>query len=276
MAEKKRVLFCNINPTCYAISVQKEICKRHIQNLLSRETFAKTRTGEPLRCLISQHRSNLIKRGPGIDPQLQQNKAVNIALACGKINGILIRPGEVFSFYRCVGKATKRKGYKEGRFLQERRLIAGMGGGLCNLANTIHLLVLHSPLEVTEVYYHSDALAPETGKRVPMSSGTSVCYNYIDFRFRNPTDQTMQLMVWCEGDELRGELRGEREPECRFSVTEEGHHFEKIGEKYYRISKIYRESHDRKTGLLVDKRLVRDNKSEVMYDPALIPADSAR
>lgn len=71
----------------------------------------------------------------------------------------------------------------------------GLGGGLCNLGNTIHLLVLHSPLTVTEFHSHSDALAPDHGKRVPFSSGTSVSYNYIDYRFKNNTDQNVQLLL---------------------------------------------------------------------------------
>ena len=62
--------------------------------------------------------------------------------------------------------------------------LPGLGGGLCNLANTIYWIVLHSPLEVTEFHQHSDALAPNEGKRMPFSSGTSVCYNNVDYRFK--------------------------------------------------------------------------------------------
>ena len=42
---------------------------------------------------------------------------MNIRLACEKINGLLIRPGEVFSFWKRVGNTTKRKGYQEGRVI---------------------------------------------------------------------------------------------------------------------------------------------------------------
>lgn len=273
MLWKKDRLFCNINPTCYAISVQKGICVRHIRNFLSKETFAKTKSNEKLLCVISSHSSTLIKRGKGIDPVLQENKAVNIRLACEKLNGMIIRPGETFSFYKTVGKATKRKGYKAGRFIQDGMLIAGMGGGLCNLGNTLHLLVLHSPLKVTEVHFHSDALAPDAGKRVPFSSGTSVCYNYIDFRFVNNTDQNVQLLLWCEDDLLWGELRGEHQPDCTYRITEDNHHFQKEGEKFYRVSQIYKETLNPVTGAILQRELIRDNHSEVMFDYELIPRD---
>ena len=76
-----------------------------------------------------------------------------------------------------------------------------------NCLSTVSWLVLHSPLEVVEFHSHSDALAPDHGERVPFSSGTSVSYNYIDYRFRNNTDQNVQLLVWCDEEKLYGELR---------------------------------------------------------------------
>jgi vancomycin resistance protein VanW len=81
-----------------------------------------------------------------------------------------------------------------------------------------------------------------------MSSGTSVCYNYVDFRFKNTTDQPVQLCVWCEDGELRGELRSARQFPFTYEITEEGHHFAKEGDKYFRISKIYKLTKDRQTG----------------------------
>ena len=276
MARKRKRLFCEINPTCYAIALQKEIIKRHIKNFLGREKFAKTVQKQKLPNLVSSHSSNLIKRGKGIDLSLQEGKAENIRLASGKINGMIIHPGEVFSFWKTVGKTTRRKGYQDGRIIVGNQIKPGLGGGLCNLGNTIHWLVLHSPLEVTEFHSHSDALAPDEGKRVPFSSGTSVCYNSVDYRFRNNTDQDVQILVWCENEKLYAELRSEREYPWEYQLVEENHHFAKKGAKYYRISKIYREQTEKATGKITEKKLVLDNHSEVMYDYDLIPQDQIR
>ncbi|MBP5363313.1 MAG: VanW family protein [Ruminococcus sp.] len=273
MLWNKDKLFCDINPTCYAISEQKEIFRRHIQDFLRKENFATSRSRKKLPNLVSSQSSHLIKRGKGIDIKLQENKAVNIRLACKKLNGLIIRPGEVFSFWRTVGKTSKRNGYKDGRVIVAGKLQPGIGGGLCNLSNTLHRLILHSPLEVTEFHSHSDALAPDEGKRVPFSSGTSVSYNYIDYRFRNNTDQNVQLLLWCDEDNLYGELRSEKEYPLVFDLEEEGHCFRKEGEKYYRISKIYKRAMNRKTGEVVNRQLVLDNHSEVMYDYDLIPEE---
>ncbi|MDL2236977.1 VanW family protein [Christensenellaceae bacterium OttesenSCG-928-K19] len=276
MPRKERKLFCDINPTCYAISLQKEICKRHIKDLLSKEKFAKNIKTEKLPNVVFSHSSNMIKRAEGVDLRLQENKAVNIALACSKINGMILHPGEVFSFWRAVGKITKKNGYMDGRVIQRNRLVAGRGGGLCNLANTIHLLVLHSPLRTIEFHNHSDALAPDEGKRVPFSAGTSVSYNNVDYRFKNTTDQDVQLLLWCEGEFLHAELRSESKFPWCYALVEENHHFKKEGNKYYRISTIYKETSDGVTSAVLEKELVLDNHSEVMYSYDLIPEDQIR
>ena len=273
MLWNKDKLFCDINPACYAISEQKEIIRRHIHDLCSKEKFASVHSRDRLPNVVSSQSSHLIKRGKGIDIRLQVNKAVNIRLACKRLNGLIIRPGEVFSFWKTVGKTSKRRGYKDGRVIVGGKLQPGIGGGLCNLSNTLHRMILHSPLEVTEFHSHSDALAPDEGKRVPFSSGTSVSYNYIDYRFRNNTDQNVQLILWCDKDNLYGELRSEREFPLRFELEEEGHCFRREGSKYFRVSKIYKNSIDRVTGKTVDRKLVLDNHSEVMYDYDLIPKE---
>ncbi len=271
-----RKLFCEISPFCFMLSQKKGIAVRHLKDFFSREHFVKDRSEASLPYLVSAHSSGLIKRGPGIDPVLQENKAVNIRLACEKLDGLILHPGETFSFWRAVGKTSEKKGYRDGRVIEHGTLVPGTGGGLCNLGNTIHLLVLHSPLTVTEFHHHSDALAPDPGVRIPMSAGTSVCYNYIDYRCKNNTDQDMQLRLRVEGDSLIGELRSQKPIPWRYALVEEDHHFQKEGERYYRVSKIYREQYDRESGALLEKKLILDNHSEVMFDPSLIPPELLR
>lgn len=272
----KELLFCDINPTCYAISLQKEIMKRHLQDMKKKETFAANFQEETLPNIVSEHHSNMIKRAKGVNLESQLNKANNIDIACKKLNGLLIKPGEVFSFWKPVGRVTEKRGYKAGRVIEKNKLVLGIGGGICNLANTLHLLIVHSPLEITEFHTHSDALAPDEGKRVPLSAGTSVSYNNIDYRFKNTTDQTFQLMLWCEGEDLHAELRSETEFPWTYQLIEEDHHFQKEGEKFFRVSKIYRETLDRLSGQSLDKTLIWDNHSEVMFDYELIPKEQIR
>ena len=264
--------FSDLGDFAYMLSARKEMLRRGLKNLCSKETFARELAADPLPQVITAYSSNMIKRGPGVDPETQKNKAVNIAIAIKNLNGLIIRPGETFSFWILVGRATERKGYRVGRILRGSRLITGTGGGLCNLANTINYLVLHTPLTVTEFHTHSDALAPDSGARKPLANGTSVSYNSVDYRFKNNTDQPFQLLLWCDGDDLCGEIRAAHAIDVSYRLTEEGHHFAKEGEKYYRISKIYRETLDA-GGQVLQKDLIVDNHSEVFFDTALIPPE---
>lgn len=273
MIFNKNKNFCDINPLFFAISTQKGIIQRNIKDFISNTKFAKTKRKEKLDNIISSYSSNLIKKGKGVDPVLQENKAVNIRLASSKINEIIIQPGEVFSFWRTIGKVNKRTGYKEGRVIKDNKLIPGTGGGLCNLANTINNLILNSPLEIVEFHKHSDALAPDNGKRIPLANGTSVSYNYIDYRFKNNTSQNVQLLLWCDDEKLYGELRSENEIPWKYEIIEENHHFEKEGDKYYRVSQIYRNTIERETGNIIKKELIWDNHSMVMFDYDLIPKE---
>ena len=130
-------------------------------------------------------------------------------------------------------------------------------------------------MTITELHHHSDALAPDPeGRRVPYSAGTSVNYNFVDYRFRNDTSQPVQLCAWCDGDILKTELRTTEEFPTFYRIVEEDHHFHKEANgKYYRVSKIYRDTIDRSTGNLIEHKLHWNNHSEVMFDYALIPRE---
>ena len=271
-----RKLFCQINPTCYKISLRKEILRRNIKELFTRDNIAKTVQSEALPCIVKGHTSILVRKLHGVDIRLQENKVTNIELACKKINGMIVRPGETFSYWKTVGEAKAKDGYKEGLVISNGKFASDIGGGLCQMANMIHWLVLNSPLTVTELHHHSDALFPDERRRVPFGTGTSVLYNNLDYRFKNTTDQVVQILVWCEGGELCGELRSERPFPNRYKIVEENHHFGMENGKYYRISQVYRFVIDKESGEQIAKELILDNHSEVMYDYSLIPVDQIR
>lgn len=272
----RRRLFCEISPFTYEISLRKEIIKRHIRNFFSKDKIAKRRLDKSLPFIVKSHGSVIVRRLLGVDIGLQENKVTNIELACKKINGTVIYPGETFSFWHIVGPTDKRHGYKEGLVISRHGLSSGYGGGLCQMANMIHWLILNSPLKVTELHHHSDALFPDERRRVPFGTGTSVCYNSLDYRFKNDTDKAVQILVWTKEGELMGELRSEAPFLYKYRLVEEDHHYRKEGEDYYRISKVFRNVIDKETGEVLKKELILDNHSKVMYDHAYIPEDEIR
>lgn len=269
---KKRKLFCELSPTCYRISLQKEYLLRDLHDRFSGEKFAREINTLPLPAIVKSHTSSILRRLEGVDMELQRNKAVNLRLACAKINGIIIRPGETFSFWRLVGEPGEKQGYREGLVINAGKLGRGTGGGLCQLANLIHWLVLNSPLTVTELVHHSDALFPDSGRRVPFGTGTSVFYKNVDYRFRNTTDRDVQLLVWVDENELCGELRATEPFPYKYRITEENQGYIEEDGVFYRVSRVFRLTLDRERHVL-RRELVLDNHSRVMYDYSLIPRD---
>ncbi len=268
--KKKRKLFCELSPLCYKISVKKECLLRDIMDMKSNVHFASEINTVPFPVIVKSHTSSVLRKLEGVDMQLQQNKRTNLRLAGEKINGIVINPGETFSFWHLVGDPTAKRGYLDGLVISNGKLEKGIGGGLCQLANLIHWLVLNSPLTVTELVHHSDALFPDSGRRVPFGTGTSVFYKNVDYRFKNTTDRPVQLLVWLDENELCGELRAPTAFPYIYRITEENQGYIEEDGIFYRVSKVYRITLDRERRIM-RRELILDNHSKVMYDYSLIP-----
>ncbi|WP_312644942.1 VanW family protein [Hydrogenoanaerobacterium sp.] len=272
----RRKLFCEYNPFFYQLALYKTIFLRHLKNCFGGEHFALAKTDNPLPYTVKTHRSLLLRRLEGVDMALQQNKVTNLRLASAHINRIAICPGETFSFWRIVGNPTVKKGYLEGLTIAGGAPSSAAGGGLCQLANMVHWLVLHSPLTVTELHHHTDALFPDCGRRVPFGTGTSVFYNAVDYRFKNETENTYGLLIWLDETDLCGELRCGAELSSRYRIEERDHHYSCEPHGYYRNSEIWKKQIDCATGELQKEWLIFKNHSKVMYDDALIPREEIR
>lgn len=262
-----RKLFCEISPFTYRLSMEKEIMRRHLNDFLNKTRFARERTKEPLPTLVYQHNSLIRRRLGNVNMQLQENKANNLALAVKHINGLLIRPGETFSVWKMIGRTTKKKGYKEGLTIEKGKPSQGIGGGMCQLSNLIHWMVLHSDLTITE-HHHHDALDlfPDFGRQIPFGTGTSISYNYIDYRVKNNTANTYQLRLWVDDEYLCGELRAAEQLPHTFHIHAENEFFSRENGIVYRNGQVYRDTIDRTTGKCVEKQLIRTNHARVMYE----------
>lgn len=261
-----RRLFCEISPFTYKLSVAKCCLVRRIKDMFSGYRFAKTKSEELLPIVVYRH-SSLIRRTLGnVDMQLQDNKAVNLSLSCPKINGVIIKPGETFSFWRLVGVCRRRDGYKEGLSISNGKTSKDIGGGMCQFTNLIHWMVLHTPLEIKEHHHHDRYdLFPDYGRKVPFGTGTSIMYNYLDYRFRNNTDQDWQLVVYTDDENLYGEIRTTKPLSVKYHIQTVGERFVRRGEDVYRCGEVVRRCIDKKSGEIINACIIRRNNALVMY-----------
>jgi vancomycin resistance protein VanW len=255
-----------IHPAIYHTRIFQKRLFRTLADLGAGIRFADDRQDTSLEFTCKKHQSLLRRRLGDSDPQLQENKVHNLRLACPTIDGVLIRPGETFSFWRCVGEATAERGYVDGMQLSKGEVVRGVGGGLCQLANLLYWMALHTPLEIAERHHHSFDPFPDENRTLPFGSGAGVFYNYIDLRFFNPTEQTYQFRLYLTDQHLKGSVLTDIEPANSFHVFERNHRFLARDGKNFRENEIWREIVDRRTGNRVGEELLVKNFSEVKYE----------
>ena len=112
--------------------------QRKLRWLSMRKHFARERSGEDLAYQAFSHHTPLMRKLKDVDMQLQRNKVTNLRLACARLDGLLLRPGETMSYWYLIGKPTAGKGYLPGMILRNGGYLAATGGGLCQLSNLIY------------------------------------------------------------------------------------------------------------------------------------------
>ncbi len=255
-----------IHPVLYKTRIGQKRLFRRLDDLSKGRTFAGhiSETDLPFSC--KKHQSLLRRRLGNSDPQLQENKVENLKIACPTIDGLLIKPGETFSFWRQIGEATAEKGYCEGMQLSRGEVVRGVGGGLCQLANLLYWMALHTPLEIAERHHHSFDPFPDENRVLPFGSGAGVFYNYIDLRFFNPTEMTFQIKLWLTAQHLKGAILSDQETPHSYHVFEKNHRFLQRDDVNFRENEIWREVVDRRTGNRIGEEMLVKNFAEVKYE----------
>lgn len=242
--------------------------RRQATWLLDSKKYASQFEAEKLPFRVKKHQSKLLKQLGKVDMQLQYNKVDNLKIVVEKINGLVIAPGETFSFFKTVGRPTKSKGYKMGMELSFGKPRTGIGGGICQSTNLLHWLALHSPLEITERHHHSIDPFPDVGRVLPWASGAAVFYNYLDFQLTNKTNWTFQINLWLTEKLLEGEIRVSEELDFAYHVFEQGHKFLEKDGQFFRSNEIWRKKIAKfRSGELIEQELVSKNYGKVVYRP---------
>lgn len=256
------------HPALYPLAVRVHRARRHVAWLTADTTWATRRPAIPeLPVRVKKHGSLLLRELSPDEMALQHNKVVNLRLASARTDGVVIRPGETFSFNKVVGNCTRRKGYVVGMRLSNGEATAGVGGGICQLANLLHWMFLHSPLTVVERSEHSFDPFPDKNRVLPWGVGCSIVWNYVDLVVRNDTAATFQLRTWLDEKHLRGELRADRPVEHSYKVEARHEEFVRRADRVWRRNEIWRSVVDRRTGVPVGEEQVRRNCAIVKYPP---------
>lgn len=242
---------------------------RYFDWYLGSKKYAATKEDSLLPHLVFQHKTPLLRQLKGVDMWLQHNKVKNLEIAANKLNGIILKPDETFSYWRLIGNTTRRKGYLDGMILFYGSVTTGVGGGLCQLSNLIYWMTLHSPLIVTERYRHSYDVFPDSNRSQPFGSGATCAYNYLDLQIKNESACDYQLVVYLTDTHLVGEWRSEVPAAKTYAVYEKEHWItHEFWGGYVRHNKIHRKVYTLENEL-IDDEFVTENHAIMMYEPLL-------
>ena len=137
-----------------------------------------------------------------------QNRSHNIRLACSKLDGRILKPGEEFSMNKTLGPRTVENGYKEAPVIFMNELIKGPGGGICQVTTTLYDTVLKAKLDVVERSPHSMPLG-----YVSPGQDATIAEGSIDFKFRNSSEYPVCISAMVKGGTIRIRILGKSEPE---------------------------------------------------------------
>lgn len=232
--------------------------------------------------VAAYHETPLFRNLCGSDRLLEENKVSNLKIAVSCLDGLVLEKGKVFSYWKCLGKPTKRRGFKKGLVLKNGRLSSGTGGGLCQISNLIYWMTLHSPLVVTERWRHSYDVFPDSNRTQPFGSGATCVYNYRDLQIKNETDQDYALHLWIEDGKLKGQWRTVFQVLDRYEVYEKKHWITmEIAGVYVRHNVLARrhflpkdEGNGKSTMVLESDVEIVENHAIMMYNPLLGEAKS--
>lgn len=148
-----------------------------------------SRTREALEKVNTQISSSTTQYGSS-----DANRATNIYLGAKTINGILLMPGESFSFNTLIGDTTPDKGYMPGGVYVGNKVEVGYGGGICQVSSTLHNAVVKSGILPDQRLNHSMPVG-----YMDLGMDATIAYGYIDYVFTNPFEYPVYIEGYTSG-----------------------------------------------------------------------------
>lgn len=160
----------------------------------------------------------------------------NILQAAKALDGVVIEPGETFSFNKMVGPRTPERGYQEAPAFMERDLVKSIGGGVCQVSSTVYNAAALAGLTVIERHPHVRFVSS-----VPPGRDATVWYGLVDLRATNPFSTPVQLLLDTDGETLNVAIQGKSRQFSKVSILTEPQLHSKQGERLLQTLRVFEE-----------------------------------
>ena len=132
-----------------------------------------------------------------------ENRSHNVMIATEAASGVILKPGEEYSFNTVVGKRSSENGYKNAPVIMDGEMKQDLGGGVCQVSSTLYNAVLKSGMEIVTVKNHS---IPSS--YVGKGRDATVTDSGTDFVFKNQFDHPVYVQGYINGNTTNFQIVG--------------------------------------------------------------------
>lgn len=158
--------------------------------------------------VVAERRTALWRDGRDDEFLLVAGKVHNLRLARRSFDGIFVKAGDVFSFWRQLGRPSKWQGFVEGREIRAGCVVPTIAGGLCQLSNALATCAVSCGFKLIERHGHTARIEHDGGSDNADAVDATVLWNYVDLRFVSDFD--FRIEVELTPDELVVRIRANR------------------------------------------------------------------
>ncbi|MGF6376920.1 vancomycin resistance protein VanW [Clostridiales Family XIII bacterium PM5-7] len=180
--------------------------------------YGVTQASQLLAYELFHTRSLLVNLDSGYPIEYQYNKVHNLKLAAKKIHGLIINPGETFSFCLAIKDADKHQLYRDGLSLVNGEIKGEYGGGLCQFSNVLYWAFLHTELTIVERHGHGVEAIPPTDPNALVGVDATVAEGWLDLKVKNETKRIYQLAVSFDEKSMLVTIRSNEKEDFVYEV----------------------------------------------------------
>lgn len=128
-------------------------------------------------------------------------RVFNINLAASRVNGVLVAPGDTFSFDQALGDVSAFTGYQQAYVIQNGKTVLGDGGGVCQVSTTFFRALLRAGLPIIERHAHAYRVGYYEEDSPPGIDAT-IFTPTVDLKFKNDTGHYILIQSAVDLDNL--------------------------------------------------------------------------
>lgn len=137
-----------------------------------------------------------------------ENRIYNLKLAASRVNGVLVAPGEVFSFNNTIGDVTAATGYKQAYVIKSGRTVLDDGGGVCQVSTTLFRAALNAGLPIVSRTAHAYRVKYYENAGYAPGLDATTFYPTVDLKFKNDTPNHILIQAYSNGLNLYVDMYG--------------------------------------------------------------------